>query len=376
MSEQAVNKEQATQQQQNGAKTVITLQNISKTFTVRDKTTNTIRDSFIGLFQKNKRRDIKALDSISLDVKKGEIFGVIGRNGSGKSTLMNIMLGAYQADEGGVREVEGRMIRLALGMGFDKQLTGKENIYINGSVLGLTFKEIDEKFDEIIDFAELRKFVNTKVKFYSKGMKSRLMFAIALHTRADVFLFDEFFGGVGDEIFKEKSEKVFEDSFTNNKTIVLISHNLGSVRKHCDRVLLLDEGKMVALGTPNEVLPVYKNLSNKRLGKNNQIQTFQDERDEQIAKNVNKPNQNRPNQQNQNKGNNQNRPNQQNQNKGNNQNQNKPNQQNQNKGNQNQNKGNNQNQNKPNNNQQNQNPNNGNQQNPNNGNNKNNNNQS
>lgn len=239
---------------------VISAKNIKKTFYVKESPVDSIRNSIFSFSRKNNIRAIPALKGVDFEVYKGEIFGVIGRNGSGKSTLLKIISGAYPADKDGELSVQGKLIRLALGMGFDGNLSARENIYLNGSILGLSFKQIGQKFQEIIDFAELQDFVETKVKFYSSGMNSRLAFAIAIHAEADIFLMDEFFGGVGDVRFQEKSAKVFKEAFLNGRTILHVSHDLNSIRAHCNRVLLLNNGEMLALGTPDEVIPIYEGL--------------------------------------------------------------------------------------------------------------------
>jgi len=237
----------------------IKLTNVSKTFQIREKSTNSIRDRAINLLSfNNKARNIKALHNINLEIKRGEFFGIIGRNGSGKSTLLKLIMGAFPPDKGGKIYTNGRMIRLALGMGFDPGLSARDNIYVNGSVLGLSFRQIGQKFDEIIDFAELDNFVDTPVKFYSSGMRSRLAFAIAIHAEADIFLMDEFFGGVGDEIFKKKSEEVFQTSILNGRTIIHVSHSLKTFDKHCERLLLLDKGEHVMLDHPETVIEYYR----------------------------------------------------------------------------------------------------------------------
>lgn len=238
----------------------IVLKNIKKTFYIREKPVDSIRTSIFTFSSNNKKRAIPALKGVSFKVKRGEIFGIVGRNGSGKSTLLKIIARAFPSDKGGHIEVNGKLIRLALGMGFDGNLTARENIYLNGSILGLSFKEIGEKFDEILDFSELHDFIDTKIKFYSSGMVSRLAFAIAIHVQADIFLMDEFFGGVGDVSFQQKSQKVFENTFLENRSIVLVSHDMGIMRKFCHRILVLDRGRQVALGTPDEVIPVYESL--------------------------------------------------------------------------------------------------------------------
>lgn len=241
-------------------KIVIRLENINKTFRIKDRNTDSIREKVFSLFHPNVNRKIKALENINLEVKKGEILGIIGRNGSGKSTLLRIIIGAYPPDKGGEVEVNGKIIRLALGMGFDPEMTARDNIYLNASLLGLTFKQIGSKFEEIITFAELKDFVDTKVKFFSSGMHSRLAFSIAVHAQADIFLMDEFFGGVGDIRFRQKSEKVFRESLVEGRTILQVSHNLNTISKHCHRVLLLDRGKQIALGRPAEIIPLYKKI--------------------------------------------------------------------------------------------------------------------
>ncbi len=238
--------------------TVLRIENVSKTFHVRTHQHDSIRDKLLHLFKGNEGRSIRALRDINLEIKKGENFGIIGRNGSGKSTLLKLIIGAYRPDKGGRITVNGKVIRLALGMGFDPDLSARDNIYVNGSILGLTFRQIGKKFDEIVSFAELENFVDTELKYYSSGMVSRLAFAIAINTEADIFLMDEFFGGVGDEGFREKSEQVFKTRLVEGRTIVYVSHQLETVQQHCDRVLLLNMGEAVALGKPEEVLQQYK----------------------------------------------------------------------------------------------------------------------
>ncbi len=244
--------------------TVIALRNVSKTYDIKDRKNDTIRERVFNAFKSNPSRKLKALNSINLEIKKGEFFSIIGRNGSGKSTMLNLIMGALQADHGSEITVKGKMIKLALGMGFNPNMTGRENILINGSILGLTLKEIKSKFDEIIAFSELENFADTLVKNYSSGMRARLTFSIALHAKADIFLFDEFFGGVGDLIFKKKSEEVFQKSLIDGKTIVLITHSLDVVKKHSDRALLLETGNPIILGKPSEVINKYTELAQAR----------------------------------------------------------------------------------------------------------------
>lgn len=238
----------------------ISLRNASKTFYIQDVPLLSIRDYVINVFKPNKTRAIRALKNISLDVRPGEFLGVIGRNGSGKSTLLHVITGAYPVDKGGEVITHGNFIRLSLGIGFDHELSARENIYINASILGLPVAQIEQKFDDIIAFSELHDFVNTRVKYFSSGMVSRLAFAVALHAEADIFLMDEYFGGVGDEKFNEKCRDVFQRTFIDNRTIVHVSHNMDAIRAYSDRVLLLHHGEMIALGEPDEVIEAYHRL--------------------------------------------------------------------------------------------------------------------
>lgn len=237
----------------------IKLENVSKTFSIVDGSP-TLSGQLSAFFSKKNRREIKALHNINLEIRKGEFFGVIGHNGSGKSTLLKIMAGVYQADTNSVVIRNGSFMRLSLGIGFDEELTAHENIFLNASILGLSMKKIRKLHDHILEMAELTSYTHTKVKFFSTGMIARLKFAIAVHAKADIFFMDEFFGGVGDLKFKALSEKIFEDSFLNERTIVHVSHDLSTIEKHCNRVLLLHQGEMVAVGTPSEVIPKYQML--------------------------------------------------------------------------------------------------------------------
>jgi ABC-2 type transport system ATP-binding protein len=234
----------------------IKLENINKTFILHDRG-NTIRDRIFSMFTGRGSRKLKALQNIDLEIKKGEFFGIVGSNGSGKSTLIEIMNKAIPPDKGGKVTINGKSMRLALGMGFDNELTARQNIMLNSSVLGMSIKEIKLKMNEMIAFAELEEFADTPVKYYSSGMKSKLMFSIAVNAEADIFLMDEFFGGVGDQSFKAKADKVFHDRFVKGKTIIHVSHQLETIKKYCDRVMLLEKGKVTKIGTPDEVLDLY-----------------------------------------------------------------------------------------------------------------------
>lgn len=250
-----------------GNNTIISLTNVSKTYTIFDYKTDTIKQKIWSVFSGNSSRKIKALNNINFQVEKGEFFGVIGHNGSGKSTLLNIIAKAIQPDKGGEVIRNGNYIRLSLGMGFSPELSALQNVKLNATLLGVSQKEIHQKIDEIIAFAELENFKNTQLKYFSSGMRARLAFAVAVLANAEIFLMDEFFGGVGDENFKAKADKVFEENLVKGRTVVHVSHSMKNIEKYCTRVLVLNKGEMVGIFEPKEAVTVYKELmKSKRKG--------------------------------------------------------------------------------------------------------------
>lgn len=235
----------------------VRVKNVSKNFKIPHKKIDSMRSAFVNIFQKKTYEEFKALEDVSFEVEKGEFFGIIGRNGAGKSTLLKILAGVYQSSAGEV-EVNGMIAPfLELGIGFDPDLSGRDNIYLNATVLGLTKKEIDEKFDEIVEFSELRKFIDQQVKNYSTGMRSRLAFAVSIHANRGILLMDEVLA-VGDSKFKEKCLNIFRSYKEKGKTVVLVTHDTGTVKKYCNRALLLDHGKIAKIGDVEEVCEEYK----------------------------------------------------------------------------------------------------------------------
>src|SRR4051812_32343570 len=196
----------------------IKAKNISKTFRISEDSHNTIKHRLFNLFNPPRAKSIEAIKRMDLDIRKGECIGLIGRNGSGKSTLVKLLAGVYPTDTGYVR-VNGTSLLLNIGVGMSHELTARENIYVSGSVLGLKIKEVDKIFDKIIQFAELEEFVDTKIKYFSSGMVTRLGFSIAVNAGADVMFLDEIFA-VGDLKFQEKAIRVFESSWIQGKTVV------------------------------------------------------------------------------------------------------------------------------------------------------------
>jgi ABC-type polysaccharide/polyol phosphate transport system ATPase subunit len=208
-----------------------------------------------NIFNPPRSKRIEAIKMLSLDIKKGECIGLLGRNGCGKSTLVKLLSGVYPTDTGYLK-INGSTMLMNLGVGMSHELTARENIYVSASVLGLRIKEVDVIFDEIIEFAELREFIDTKIKFYSSGMVARLGFSIAVKAGADIMFLDEIFA-VGDMKFQEKAVKVFESSWINGKTVVLVSHSMDVIRKYCNRAGFMKNGEMKYFGDTDTAIKMY-----------------------------------------------------------------------------------------------------------------------
>lgn len=233
----------------------LSAKNISKTFEISEDSHNTVKHRLFNLFNPPRRKKVEALKMVSLDINKGECIGLLGRNGCGKSTLVRLLAGVYPTDTGFVK-INGTTMLMNLGVGMSHQLTARENIYVSGSVLGLKIREVDAIFDEIIDFAEIRDFVDTKIKFFSSGMIARLGFSIAVKAGADIMFLDEIFA-VGDMKFQEKAVKVFESSWIQGKTVVLVSHSMEVIRKYCSRAGFMKNGEMKFFGDTEEAIAMY-----------------------------------------------------------------------------------------------------------------------
>jgi ABC-2 type transport system ATP-binding protein len=237
--------------------TAVELANVSKAFRLPHQRQTSIKEIFLHPRRKIEYELNVALHDVSVEIERGECFGVIGPNGSGKSTLLKILAGIYRADAGEVR-VDGLLSPfIELGVGFHPDLNARDNIKINGTLLGLTSRELTERFDEIVRFAELERFVDQKLKNYSSGMQVRLAFSIAIQVPFDVLVLDEVLA-VGDRSFQEKCLATFERFRDEGKTIVLVSHDLAAVSSHCDRALLLERGSCAALGAADEVVDRYE----------------------------------------------------------------------------------------------------------------------
>lgn len=235
---------------------------VSKTFRIPHEKTNSVLGVVQNAFKKKTFEEFKALDDVSFEIKKGEFFGIIGRNGSGKSTLLKILAGIYQADKGKIH-VNGLISPfLELGIGFNPELSGRDNIYLNASVLGLTKKQIDAKFDSIVAFSELERFIDQKLKNYSSGMQVRLAFSVSIHANRDILLMDEVLA-VGDSNFQSKCLEEFNKYKDLGKTVIFVSHDIITVQRYCDRAMLLRNGKVIMIGKSEEVGDkyIYQNMS-------------------------------------------------------------------------------------------------------------------
>ena len=203
-------------------------------------------------------KEQKVLNGISFDIHRNEFIGIVGRNGSGKSTLLKTLAKIYFPEKGSI-EINGTLIPfIELGVGFNPDLTGRENIYLNGALLGFSNKEMDSMYDEIVDFAELRDFMDQKLKNYSSGMQVRLAFSIAIRAKGDILLLDEVLA-VGDAAFQQKCTDYFT-KIKGNQTVVLVTHDMRSVTEFCDRAILIENGKIKLEGDPKKVAEAYAKL--------------------------------------------------------------------------------------------------------------------
>ena len=235
----------------------INIDSVSKSFRLPHEKKRTLFHNLIGIVKRQMSyEEFWALKNVSFEVKKGESFGIIGKNGSGKSTLLKILAKVLYPDSGTLA-MNGRVASfLELGVGFQPELSAEENVYIYGSILGLTRKEIRQKYDQIFEFAELENFKNMKLKNFSSGMYLRLAFACAIHANPDTMLIDEVFA-VGDTAFQKKCSDKIKEFQNQGRTIVFVSHSMDSVKQICQRTLLLNKGQMVMLGPTEDVVKEY-----------------------------------------------------------------------------------------------------------------------
>ena len=241
----------------------IEARDLEKSFAIPTHRVDSLKERMVRPFAAKDVRILHALDGVSFDIHQGEFFGIVGRNGSGKSTLLKLLASIYRADAGTIR-MAGRLAPfIELGVGFNPELTARENVVLNGVMMGLTPKETRQKLDSVIEFAELEEFVDLKLKNYSSGMQVRLAFSVMLEADADVLLIDEVLA-VGDAAFQQKCADVFHAMKAAGKTIILVTHEMTSVQEYCHRAMLIDDGKVLRIGDPGEVGRHYLQLNFER----------------------------------------------------------------------------------------------------------------
>lgn len=235
----------------------VKIDHVSKFFRLPTEATNSLRTLLV-----NRLRGIKGykeqhvLKDISFEVEKGDFFGIVGRNGSGKSTLLKIISQIYTPEQGSV-EIDGKLVSfIELGVGFNPELTGRENVYLNGAMLGFSRTEIDAMYDDIVDFAELHEFMNQKLKNYSSGMQVRLAFSVAIKAEGDILVLDEVLA-VGDESFQRKCNDYFLERKAAGKTTILVTHDMGAAKKYCNKAVLIEKGLVKVSGDVDEVANQY-----------------------------------------------------------------------------------------------------------------------
>lgn len=242
---------------------VLKVENVYKNFKLPHEKTTSIKSSIVNIFKsKDKTIEVQhALKDISFEVKKGEFFGILGRNGSGKSTLLKILAEIYTPTKGSVARVGKLVPFIELGVGFNPELTGRENVFLNGALFGFSKKEIEAKYDKIVEFAELEKFMDQKLKNYSSGMQVRLAFSVATHAEADILLIDEVLA-VGDADFQRKCYSFFKSLKKQGKTVIFVTHDMGAVNEYCDRAMLINDSLKVKEGKANVISNEYLKLFN------------------------------------------------------------------------------------------------------------------
>lgn len=238
----------------------IEIKDIHKEFILPQSKNTSMKQVAVNIVKRNNKVTQKVLDGVSFTINKGDFFGIVGRNGSGKSTLLKLIAGVYYPTAGEIALHGGLTPFIELGVGFNPELSGRDNVYLNGALLGFSREQMDEMYDEIVEFAELAPFMDQKLKNYSSGMQVRLAFSIAIKAKNDILIFDEVLA-VGDEAFQRKCLDVFESYKASGQTVVLVTHDMDTVKKFCNRAALIQNGKLIKQGNPVEVADTYSELN-------------------------------------------------------------------------------------------------------------------
>lgn len=244
----------------------ISVRDIHKEFVLPQSKNTSLKQSFVNIVRKNDKTIQKVLDGVSFDIHKGDFVGIVGRNGSGKSTLLKLLAGVYTPTSGTIDVNGGLTPFIELGVGFNPELSGRDNVYLNGALLGYNRKQMDEVYDEIVSFAELEPFMDQKLKNYSSGMQVRLAFSIAIRAKNDILIFDEVLA-VGDEAFQRKCLDVFEQYKAEGQTVILVTHEMETVKRYCNRAILVHKGKLIEDAGPRKVANHYSRLNQEEIDK-------------------------------------------------------------------------------------------------------------
>ena len=261
----------------------ISVKNLSKVYHLYDKPADRLKEA-LHPFKKIYHHDFYAMNDVSFEIKKGETVGIIGKNGAGKSTLLKMITGVLTPTNGEI-EVNGKIASLLeLGAGFNPEMTGMENIYLNGTIMGFSKEEMDGKVDAILEFADIGEFIDQPVKMYSSGMFARLAFSVAIAVEPDILIVDEALS-VGDMAFQLKCFKKFDDLQNQNKTILFVTHALDTVIRYCNRSMVIEHGKKVADTTPKDGVDIFKKVLTGNFAKKEEVVVLEENREQKILKN-------------------------------------------------------------------------------------------
>src|SRR6185503_13782855 len=254
----------------------VVVKELSKSFKLPHERHNGLKSLLINFYKHKKGYEHQhVLRDINSEIKRGEFFGIVGRNGSGKSTLLKLLAGIYAPDHGLVQVNVSLTPFIELGVGFNPELTGRENIFLNGALLGFNRKDIAGMYHDIVSFAELSRFMDQKLKNYSSGMQVRLAFSIAIRARSDILLIDEVLA-VGDTAFQQKCFDYFDRLKEEGRTIIFVSHDMEAVKRYCDRCVLVDSGELKKVGKPSEIAEMYRRLNDTSIAKDAKEQNAKD----------------------------------------------------------------------------------------------------